>query len=106
MNISSTEAAFDFLCKRMPSEWDIMQSEYVCMLMEFQDNNGDEAIRGLAGFYLFALKKYNYSEKATVAILQTFTHDLNGRNEKVNLPRSFGYAEIWDKEHEKYNHFI
>ncbi len=92
---TSLEKAFTFLCKR--NLLDIDQSEYVSMLMEFQDEKGDYAIEALAGFYIWTINNVS-GEKQDQALLETFTHDLIGRNDKFCLPRSNAYKEFWDKE--------
>lgn len=98
---NSVNAAFSFLCKRMPSDWDCPHWKYVSMLMEFQDKKGDEAIEGLAGFYLFAIRNIK-GDDGSKAIHTTFAHDLNERNDAHSLPRSDSYAEVWREEHKKY----
>lgn len=95
----SVKNAFAFLCQRNPIDLD--HSRYVSLLMDFQDAKGDEAIEGLAGFYLYAIR--NMGEKSSRAIESTFNHDLSERNDKFCLPRSNGYVQIWRQENEKYD---
>jgi len=97
MTNNSTELALNFLCKRMPYEMDMPHEQYVYLLMDFQDKKGDNAIEGLAGFYLFAIRNIG-GEKGNNAIHETFVHDLGGRNETSCLPKSDGYIQIWRDE--------
>ena len=99
----STEAAFQFLAERMPSEWDIEHSQYIHILMQFQDTHGDAAVEGLAGFYLHAIRKFKGDESSSNAIASTFAHDLNGRMDQHMLPRSNSYIDVWKEEFNKYN---
>lgn len=107
---TSVKAAFHFLCQRMPSDYELTQSEYVNMLMDLLYCKGGEAIEALAGFYLFAIRNISQAEgangepsKCTKSIYQTFTHDLNGRKNKFELPRSSDYLDVWRIEHQKYS---
>lgn len=93
---TSVEHAFDYLAKRNPFD-NISQSEYIFQLMEYQDKKGDDAIIALAGFYLFVITELTI-EKRTHAILSTFSHDLNGRNDKYMLPRSSSYKDVFMNE--------
>lgn len=97
MKLNSQELAMNFLCKRKPYEWDMPQSDYVFLLMDFEDKKGSEAIEGLAGFYLFAIRKYT-GEKQSLAILETFNHDIGERNDPVSLPRSTDFRNTWIEE--------
>lgn len=97
MENTSVKAAFEFICQRMPSNFDIHQSDYVAMLMEFQAKKGDEYIEGLAGFYLYAIRKLG--KKQSDAIYETFAHDLNGRNDKWCEPRCANYVNVWREEY-------
>lgn len=96
---NSAKFAFEFLCKCNPL--DCEQSTYVFMLMDFQEVQGDEAIEALAGFYVWCIDNLK-GDKCTHAIVTTFTHDLNGRNDKHMLPRSSDYKKYWDEEVKKY----
>lgn len=90
-----TKWAFEFLCKRNPL--DLSQSEYVFMLMEFQEIHGDLAIQALAGAYIYAIDKLE-ADKSSEFILQVFSHDLGDRKEPCMLPRSSEYTEVWEEE--------
>lgn len=85
-----TEFALSFLCKR--NAFDIDHPQYVHILMEFLDVKGENALQALAGFYCYAIDNLK-GEKCTAAIKETFAHDLNGRNDKYELPRSDEYLE-------------
>lgn len=100
MNYSSFETAFNFLCDRMPTEYDLDRSQWVSVLLRYEDKKGRDAIEGLAGFYLYAIR--NLGEKQSNAIYSTFTHDLNGVDDKWCEPRSMGYIEVWREENAKY----
>jgi hypothetical protein len=86
---TTTEKAFDFLCKRNPL--DVNQITYVLLLMEFQDYKGDEAIEALAGFYLYAIE----NKLPRHEIAGTFAHDLSGRKDEWCEPRSSDYRQFW-----------
>lgn len=95
-NTTSINLAMNFLCKRNPFD-EIEQRHYVFMLMDFEDKKGGEALEGLAGSYLFAIRNFK-GDKQHAAILETFTHDLGERHIPTSLPRSDGYKEIWRDE--------
>lgn len=101
---SIAETAMHFLCRRNPFE-DIEQIQWVYLLMDTQDKLGDEAIIGLAGFYLWAIGVTNEGKPAdsTAAIMECFSHDIGERNTKCMLPRSDSYQKFWIAEHQKYN---
>jgi len=101
--MTTTKFAFKFLCER--NTLDVPQSDYVFALMNFQDKKGDRALECLAGFYIYAIDKIGGS-KASKYILETFTHDLSGANDKWCEPRSISYHEFWIKECDKYNNVI
>jgi len=90
------EHALNFLAKRNPFD-NLRQSQYVALLMEYQEKKGDDAIIALAGFYVFAVTKLP-PEKRREAILTTFSHDLNGRDDKWMLPRSTNYKDVFMDE--------
>lgn len=94
-----TEMAITFLSKRNPFD-DVSPTEYSFLLMEFQENKGDEAIEGLAGFYIYAINHFR-GEKQHTAIKTTFAHDLNGRNEKSCEPKTSSYRQVWLNEVKK-----
>lgn len=98
MKKPSNEFVFEFLAKRNPLPVD--QSQYVCMLMDFEELKGIDAMYGLAGFYLFAIKHYKGEEKSR-AIESTFAHDLGGRKDKFMEPRSSspGFKEVFLNEY-------
>lgn len=100
--MTRTEFALNFLAKRNPFSGDTSHSEYVFILMNFQDKKGDVAIESLAGFYIWAIDNLK-GEKCTNAIRSTFCHDLNGATDKFLEPRSSNYHEFWMKECEKHN---
>lgn len=101
MKQTSAELAMNFLCKRNPL--DIEHSNYVFLLMDFMIKKGEDAIEGLAGAYLFAIRKYKGNKQNDV-ILEVFNHDLGERNIPTSLPRSDGYKEIWRDEIKEYIH--
>lgn len=96
----SVRMALNFLCERNPFD-DVPHSQYVFSLMNFQDKKGDDALKGLAGFYLYAIRNIG-GLKGSEAIATTFAHDLNGANEKFCEPKSSSYVHIWDTEIETY----
>lgn len=100
MKPTSLELALNFLSNRNPFD-DVCHSDYVFSLMNFQDKKGDDAIKGLAGFYLYAIRKIG-GQKGSEAIATTFAHDLNGANEKFCEPKSSGYIHVWNEEVETY----
>lgn len=99
-----TEMALSFLCKRRPSEGpyseeNMPQYQWVDVLMDFLDKKGEKALQALAGFYLWIVTN-KQGESGTRAIVTTFSHDLGGRNDEFQEPRSSGpgYLEVWLEE--------
>lgn len=97
--MTQTEIAMSFLCKRNPL--DIPQSDYVFLLMDFQEKHGDHALEALAGFYIYSIEHIG-GQKGSQAIDTTFAHDLGSLNQKHVLPRSSGYKQFWDEEIQKH----
>lgn len=97
----STKNAFAFLAARNPFD-SVDNMKYLTMLMDLQDAKGDEAIEGLAGFYIYAIDRKG--AKSTDAIHEVFAHDLGERNDAFSLPRSSDYVQFWQKENERYDH--
>lgn len=91
-----TELAMNFLCKRNPFD-DMPQYDYIFLLMDFQDNKGDEALQALAGFYCYAIDNIG-GMKGSEAIETTFAHDLGGAKDKFLMPKSSDYKQFWEKE--------
>lgn len=106
---SKTNAAIQFLVDRW--EWFTTPVEdapdsynrllFLGMLDEFSDTHGEEAIQALAGFIVWAFDNIQDSEKRMKDIKSTIVHDLNGRNEKVMLPRTADYLQAWINEFPK-----
>lgn len=93
-----TQAAFDFLCSRNPL--DIEQSTYVFLLMDFIAIQGEAALQGLAGFYIWTIENIEGEDQEGL-IASTFAHDLGGMREKFMLPRSDDYKQFWEDEFKK-----
>lgn len=100
--MNTTEMAFSFLSRRLPSDLGISQSNYTYLLMDFQDKKGDEALEALAGAYVYIIDNMA-GEKQSSAILEIFRHDLGERNDEFSLPRSSSYRQFWLAECEKRN---
>lgn len=104
---NTVEAALDFLCSRNIFSDSLTQMDWVCLLMDFQQKKGDDALKALAGFYLWVIKntgvdcRIQTEEEQTRALKSTFAHDLNGRNDEGMLPRSDNYLKFWNEEVEK-----
>lgn len=95
----TTELALNFLSRRNPFD-DVPQTNYAFLLMDFQNNKGDEAIEGLAGFYIYAIDNIG-GMKGSQAIETTFAHDLGGAKDKWCEPKSSSYRQIWLEEVDK-----
>lgn len=95
-------AAFNFLASRMPSNFCYDPMKWEATLKRYWKEVGDEAMEGLAGFYLYAIRKIK-GEKGTQAIKETFAHDLQASNDPQRQPKSISYASMW--RNEAGNHF-
>lgn len=91
--------ALEFLASRNPfAEDQIQRIQWVMMLMDFTDIHGEDALIGLAGFYIYAIKEIK-GDKGSNAIKSTFAHDVIGRKDRHMLPRSIAFGEYFTKEY-------
>ena len=101
---NTANAAFEFLISKNVFSNEISQMDWVIILLDFRKKKGEDAIKALAGFYLWAIANTGTDTRIRSeadqnrALKSTFAHDLNGRDDEYMLPRSDSYIKYWGEQ--------
>lgn len=94
---STTKETLDYLFTLRPVK-DWSEQEYYTKLMHFATCYGEKGVKGLAGFYAWAIENFRETPKASTRIIRsTYEHDLNNAGRPEFIPRSQSFADFYLK---------